>query len=466
VAAAFVVVCLAASPAGARVLIDRLTGQKFGIDPVPRAPLTPDQERAGQKSGAPPGLTCDGTMDPLCFTPLVYHGGPVQHAERDVLFFWGPQSFVNSSYATGMQTWLSSLAAGDYSPGNTLGTQVGNPISVTQQYYDRSGPGASKNFVPLAVKNGGTVKDTDPYPASGCKDVYTDVFNKNTRVTLPSCLTQAQLFSELNKYAKAHNLPRGFDTEYFILTPQGVGSCFDSTSKDCALSQYCAWHSAGGLRAIPSTVTIYADLPWLAGTTCDDDYLESTLTGTTYPELYSSGIDTDVEVFSHELAESMTDPFLDAWYGAGGTNDEIGDKCNFQFSLGQLDDVFTGLPTTVAGAYYNTTVNGNNYLLQMEWDNRAGRCNQWDTDTQPTAAISAPASPVSGTPASFSLSGVIDPAGIAYVNWSFGDGTTGRSNGTAPISHTYHAGGAKTVTAIITDSHGNEVKETAAVTVS
>jgi hypothetical protein len=87
-------------------------------------------------------------------------------------------------------------------------------------------------------------------------------------------------------------------------------------------------------------------------------------------------------------------------------------------------------------------------------------------DTQPTASISAPAHPVSGKPASFSLLNPVDPAGIAYVNWNFGDGTTGRTTGAATISHTFGVGGARTVTAVVTDNHGNEVKKTALVTVA
>jgi hypothetical protein len=336
---------------------------------------------------------------------------------------------------------------------------------VTQQYYDLSGPGKAKRFVPYAIKNAGTIEDTHAYPSSGCKDKYKDFYTGQSH-TLTSCLTAGQLFSELNQYIGAHRLPRGRNTEYFILTAPGVGSCDDSSNTNpvCAISNYCGWHSASGFQGIPSSQTIYADLPYISGTPCDIDYAESAASATQYPGLSTTpGIDAVVGVFSHELAESMTDPLENGWYGPGGGGDEIGDKCAAQYAVGQLAYGFTGLPQTASTAYYNAILNGSDYLLQMEFDNRTARCNQWDTDTQPTvAAISVPTRATSGVPASFSLATYTAPAGIAYVTWSFGDGTTSVSTSTAgAIKQSFPAGGSYSVTAILTDKHGNEVRHPA-----
>jgi hypothetical protein len=474
IAATIVVGCALAPAAGARVLFDKTTRQWFGIVPPPPPP---PQFNAGQSplrplpaSGTP---TCDTTVDSHCATPLALHGGLVQHAQNDILFFWDPNSFSGETgYVSDMQTWLSSVAAGDYSTGNTS-SAVGNPLSVNQEYYDMSGPGATKNFVPYAVKNAGTIMDTHPYPTKQCTDSYPDYYSVPNppypTVTLTGCVTAGQLFAELNSYITAHHLARGINTQYFILTPPGVGSCDDTTSHVCGIAQYCGWHSFAGSSASPSSQTVFANMPWLQGTNCDVNRALRGYGGSGYPDLHSTGIDSVVGVFSHELSETMTDPNPPSgWFGGGGLSDEIGDKCSYQYVVGSPYYTLTGLPTTGGGAYYNTTLNSNNYLLQMEYDNRAGGCNQWNTDTQPTATISAPAHPVSGTPASFSLTNVTTSGnvGIAYVNWSFGDGTTGRSTGTAAISHTYGVGGAKTVTAIVTDNHGNEVQKTAPVTVT
>jgi hypothetical protein len=416
--------------------------------------------------------------DTNCASLLTLHGGLVQHAENDILFFWDPSGFsAEPGYITDMQNWLSSVAAGDYSTQNTA-SSVGDPLSVTQQYYDKSGPGGSKNFVPYAVKNAGTIMDKDQFPASDCTDTYHDNVS-GTDVTFPICLTAGQLFAELNSYINTNHLPRGINTEYFILTPPTVGSCDDSSTMNpvCGIANYCGWHTSAGSPSNPSAQIVYANMPWLSGTGCDVNRELAYAYGTPYPNLYMSGIDPVVGVFSHELAESMTDPDPGTgWFGLGGGADEIGDKCAYQWSVGYSGYGLTGLPTTSpGGSYYNTTLNSNNYLLQMEFDNSVtnatntkGGCNQWDTDTQPTATISAPAHPVSGTPGSFSLTNVTTSSntGIAYVNWNFGDGTMGRSSDTTPISHTFAVGGARMVTAIVTDNHGNEVKETAPITVT
>ena len=451
---------LLVSSAGAKVVVDPVTGQKFGI--LPALSLSPALSAARPLAGlAAAGTpTCDPQVDMQCATPLTYHGGAVQHGENIILFFWDPNRFSSTpSYVTDMQNWVNGLAAGDFSTGNAPGSAVGNPISVTQQYYDMSGPGGTKSFVPYALHNGGTVFDTDPYPANGCTDSYTDANNQT--VTLPTCLSAGQLFEELHSYIPAHHLPLGIDTEYFVLTPQGVGTCQDSASHSCAIAQYCAWHVDFGSPSNLAGQIILADLPWLSGTPgCDVD------AALHVSPLYSSGIDSVVGAFSHELAETMTDPDISGWYGSGGDQDEIGDKCAFQYSVGQPAGNLTGLPQTSGGAPYSTTLSGRNYLLQMEYDNRAGGCNQWNTDAQPTAAISGPSRASAGSPATFLLTNVSAPAGVAYVTWYFGDGATTRATSTGSVEHTYTSPGSRAVTAILTDNDGNEVALTKSLTVA
>jgi PKD domain-containing protein/phosphate-induced protein 1 len=446
-----------ASAAAAKIVTDPVTGHKFGIvpafhgSPMSNSP-TPNHASSFGRIAAAGTPTCDTRVDSQCATPMTYHNGPVQHGENVILFFWDPSRFSSEpGYIAGMQTWVNDLAAGDFSPGNVPGIQVGNPLSVTQQYFDLSGPGGTRSFVPYAVRNGGTVLDTDAYPPSGCTDSYS---SGGQAVTLPICLTANQLLTELGSYVQAHNLPLGINTEYFILTPQGVGSCDDSSSQSCAFSTYCGWHTAYGS---PSNPLLFADMPWQSGMPgCD-------LTGNA--SLHTTGIDPVVNTFSHELAETMTDPEENAWYGSGGGSDEIGDKCAYQFSVGQKAADPTGLSTAPGGQYYNATLKGDDYLLQMEYDNRAGGCNQWDTDTQPTAAMSAPTQASLGSPATFALSNVSAPAGIAYVTWYFGDGAVTRAASGGTVRHTYSSAGSRTVTAVLTDNDGNELKLVKALTV-
>jgi PKD domain len=457
VAAAFA--CCFASTASAHIVFDKRTGLKLSILRPPLAPSAASNRTQSRKVGYNGPPTCDNVtpVDSNCAHPLAYHNGPVQHAENDYLFFWGPSGFTTSSYVTGMQQWLNDLAGGDYTTG--AAAPVGNPVSVAQEYYDLSGPGKTKRFVSYDVANAGTIVDNNAYPTNGCTDKYTDWFNSNTVVTLAHCLTQAQLYTELSHYIAAHHLPTGLSTQYFILTPTNVGSCADSTNKSCAIASYCAWHSIGGTVAAP---IVYAYQPWLQGTTCDVNRVN------TFTNIYSSGIDSVVGTFSHELSETMTDPALTGWYS--DTFDEIGDKCAYQYDVGyQPFETWTGLPT-LSGTPYNVNLGTNHYLLQEEYDNRNGGCNQWDTDVQPSGTtVNVPAGSVTtGTAATFSVSNVVTTGniGVAYVKWLFGDGSTATSVGTAAISRYYQAPGSYSATAIVTDNHGNEVKVPAASSVS
>ena len=191
------------------------------------------------------------------------------------------------------------------------------------------------------------------------------------------------------------------------------------------------------------------------------------VTGTSFQNLYTSGIDPVVTGFSHELSETMTDPDPGSgWFGSGGGSDENGDKCAYQYVVGSQFYDLTGLPRTGTGAFYNTTLNGRHYLLQTEYDNRAGGCNQWDTDPQPSASVSGPGQVAKGSPATFSLGNVNAPAGVAYVTWYFGDGATTTATGGGSVQHTYSSAATRTVTAIVTDNDGNEVRETKVLTVT
>lgn len=445
-----IVLCSALAPsAGAKVIYDRFIHKKFGIFPSTLA-LSGLPSSGPGRIGALGTATCDPTIDPSCASLMTNTGpGPVQHSEQDYLVFWGPSGSFPANYVTGMQSFLSGLAAQDYSTGHTTGP-TGNPLSVLQQYYDSSGPGGATRFIPLAIQNAGTIMDTDPYPNGGhsCTD-SSQGYNPT------DCVTGDDIQSELESYIAAHGDPTGVGVEYFVLTPPSVGSCDDSTSTSCFASQYCAWHTFD-----PGDGNFtYADIPYATNVSgCDQG-----------ANLNNDGTDAVVTGFSHELAETMTDPEINAWQGSGGGSDEIGDKCAYQYVVGGLAGDTTGLPAP-SGTPYDITLGGRNYLLQMEFNNSAnggtGGCTQWDTYTQPTASISVPGSVAPGTPASFSLTSISAPAGIAYVTWDFGDGSaTQTSIGTAAIDHTYSASGNDTVTAILTDNQGNEFKTTAGVPV-
>ena len=421
--AALATCCCLASPAGARIIVDKVTGKKFGIVPVPRPVLSAGRPLSGVRAPASATPTCDPSVDATCAQALVYQGGSVVHGENDYLFFWAPSNLTSSwtqaqttqwnAYKAGMATWLSDLASQD----NTNGT----PISVTQEYYDSSGAGGGNSYIPFNVQNEGSLNDTAAAPSSGCTDSDSSPVTPDP---ISLCLTDAQLTDELKSYVAAHSLPTGLNTEYFMLTPQGIGSCDDGTSASCAYSQYCGYHS--GTYDASNNEILYANLPWGYGTGCD---LNSNLGG--YPN--ANYVDPVTGTFSHELAETMTDPNGDGWIGPGGGADEIGDKCAYQYAVGALQQDVTSLPTTGSGAPYNVTFGSDHYLIQLEYSNKAGGCENLEpsgTKASPSLTVSAPASGSTGTaisPVSATLSGGTAPSG-AITFTVFGPQTTAPSD--------------------------------------
>src|SRR5262249_50337541 len=111
-------------------------------------------------------------------------------------------------------------------------------------------------------------------------------------------------------------------------------------------NKYCAYHSTFGSE------TIYGTMPFNGSAT-------SAATGTclnSAPFPNNINLDSELRVTEHEQIEANTDPNADAWFGTRGLDDEIGDKCNFNFG-----------PTYPNGV--NIALHGDPYQIQTEWSN-------------------------------------------------------------------------------------------------
>jgi PKD domain/Phosphate-induced protein 1 conserved region len=417
---------LGASPAAALIVKTR-SGARLGIVPAIHGSVQP----------LSPGTRTRATACASSCAQLVYHSGPVQHAEKEYLFFWAPSGrSLPSTYRSGLVTFIQEVAGRDYT-----GT---DPFSVAQQYYDLSGPGGAKRFVPYAISYAGSVLDTHAYPASGCSD--TDGIN-----SLPVCLTQAQIVAELSSYITAHSLPTGLGVEYHVITPHGVGSCFDSQNTDCSYTSYCGLHTTTTVGGHP---VLYTDLPWDYNTSGCDLNLA-------FSAGYSTGdaLDPVVDVLSREISQSMSDPQLNAWYDASGL--EAGDKCAYIYGTGGSGDM-TGVPNNGLG-YWNIAFGSDQYLLSRAFDNHTANCVGQSTFTQPTASVS-PSTATHNVSRTFTAS-VTDPYGVAYIGWDFGDRTAPFNTTVTSTRHTYATAGTKTLTMIVTDHQGDTVRVVRTITV-
>ena len=377
--------------------------------------VLPAVAQANRISGLIPDVP-SGTHNPrIVAVPngpqLPYNGGPVTHSNRTHPIFWEPAGSglaFDPGYESLIETFLTDVAADSH--------KTSNVYSLSGQYTDSSGPAAYDSTY------GGAVVDTDPLPANGCAEPATGPAGWTV------CLTDAQLEAELGHVVAADHLPTTNHDIYFIIMPNGFGSCTDSGSWSCALggreSGYCGYHSE------TTSGILYAVIPYNAV----PDHCQSS-----NPRPNSSTADPTISTISHEHNEMVTDPDGNAWIDAQG--EEEADLCQTMFgpALGGPG------PTS-----WNESIHGGHFFLQEEWSNANGLCEpRAKADSVSFALARTP-----GRPRSVSFSGRgTDPQGrIVSLQWSFGDGRIafGRH-----VSHTFNTPGTYRVMLRATDSWGN-----------
>jgi hypothetical protein len=247
-------------------------------------------------------------------------------------------------------------------------SNTNNVYSVATQYSDGSGP------IQYQSTFGGAYVTKDPLPASGCDDGSD-----------PYCLTDLQLETEIQKVLTA-NAWHGAPTHmFFLMTPNGVGSCTDSSGIACSSNFFCAYHS--DFVDSSNEDVIYANEPYEGPSVVPIGACTDPTQG--FPNNPDS--DATINTISHEHNEAITDPLTfpgnDAWIAADGS--EIGDLCAFGFG-----PALGGTPGVNA---WNQVINGHNYDLQEEWSNAAdggaGGCVQnlgGSTSPQPMGDGSGP----------------------------------------------------------------------------
>jgi IPT/TIG domain len=336
---------LAGGARSASALVLQLpNGHRVSLQPLP-----------GGARGAPSLIGTAGTGG-----RLEYHGGPVMSSNTNYALYWNPTGApaYPAGYEPGLNTFFADLAH------DSGGSQ--NVDSVATQYGDSAG-----EFANYSSRFGGALVDTDPYPANGCK-------------AAPICLTDAQIQKELKDYIKANGLPHDLAHEYFVLTPPAVEDCFEAGGFECSAGSsrpyYCAYHSYISVAGGP---IIYANDPYVTGIEgCDD--------GEHPNNKPSDG--ALLGGLSHEHNESITDPQLDAWYGA--TGEEDGDKCR---TFVDSSEFGTPLGRAPDGSRYNQVINSHLYWYQQEWSNEGLTCKQrLEAEAASVTRLSVRTGPVTG----------------------------------------------------------------------
>ncbi len=284
---------------------------------------------------------------------MTYHGGPVMRNATNYLIFWQPPG--RAAFPAGYQTAMEKFF------GDVSGTPLFN---IVTQYGD--GGSTPPNTTSWAGS-----WSTTAASSSGCDGTQGTVGNP------PNCpMTDGDVRAVVTAALTANPSwgPANINTLYWVFTPSDVQQCSgpdkkDNTQQDCfatsdpigpnQLGKYCGYHSAF------NTNTQYAYIPFAENGSCYGP-----------PNGYPNGVNNDIalSVVSHELIEAVTDPHLDAWYDSSGN--EIGDKCAYLYGF-------------VAPDGTNFVLNGNRYVIQLEYSNAITGCaKRYGTDPN----LSLPAS--------------------------------------------------------------------------
>jgi hypothetical protein len=135
------------------------------------------------------------------------------------------------------------------------------------------------------------------------------------------------------------DMPSDKNGIYVVLTSSDV-----EVSGFC--SSFCGWHENNPYTIFVGDVTV-------CGGSCGSD-----------PGINKDPIaDTVINVLTHEIIETLSNPDLDAWYDENG--DENGDKCSWEFG---------NIMNDPNGGKWNIQSSSGKYFVQMNWDPVSQQC--------------------------------------------------------------------------------------------
>ena len=252
---------------------------------------------------------------------MAYHGGPIAGRMNVYYIYYG--DFSGSSTPSIVADFTSNIGSSPY-------------FNILSTYWS-----GSHTPIDTRLQYAGSVFVQPGDPAW-----------RGTRLnSFSSDPSTDDLYSILQQEIAAGALPLD-SVVYFFITAQDI-----QVTDFCSV--YMGWHSHATIGSTPFVYAM-AGSPLQCGVT---DCYQTSPNGN--PEA-----DEMVNVIAHELAESYTDVFGDAWYDTNATGtEEIGDKCSWNY--GQVTQFSNG-------SFANINLGDRAYLLQQLYVNEgSGFCGMW-----------------------------------------------------------------------------------------
>lgn len=402
---------------------------------------------------------------------LHYEGGVVLHSSAPYLVFWTPPGeSIPASSERSIQQFLTDAAADSGKASNMFG--------VLRQYHDAVGFADYRQTFNPAHQ---VIVDTHAYPPEDhalCPDVS---------VAYPTCLSDQQIQSELERLKSANGLPSWLSGQpstvapvYFVILPADVATC-EVSGTLCTGTQNCAYHQFDLFQSILWSALALEPYRDLSNSVVPKGVCQGDGTSVVQAPGGDGYADVLIGLLSHEYSETITDPiYSTGWFapGVGGLDtagQEIGDECEatgpFSPATGTNPDAF--LPTlggaAAAGTLFTQQINGHAYYTQSEWSNGVGNCAMRPSPGVIVPRFTVPPRVSAGIPLGLSPAGSSSTHGYSSATWSFGDGTTpGFFSGGQALTatrHIYRTAGIYTVTLTLVDAVGNLQAVTKRVTV-
>jgi hypothetical protein len=144
-------------------------------------------------------------------------GAPVVTTNKTYAIYWDPTDNYHGDWQGVIDTFFENMGASSGS--------LASVYAVDAQYTD-----AANQHADYASTFQGAYTDTDPYPLSGkCTDPHPLVGNNYPwdEPAAITCITNAQIETELKLFIADHKLQTGMGTIFYLLTPPGVTVCLD-----------------------------------------------------------------------------------------------------------------------------------------------------------------------------------------------------------------------------------------------